>query len=194
MSTAIGTLVNTAVATVPDDGTAEDTDVDELTPVVDLAVTKRSIPSVVRPGSILIYRIMVTNLGPSAVSDFTLTEVFPPAFTPLFFRPSLGTYDSSTGLWSGVVLGSGQRVVLTVRGRVANPAPRVLLNSATVMPPEGVTDSDLTNNDAQLRVPVQFIPPLPLEALAPGLELDLICRHSNRSTGDGHSCSAPLRK
>jgi len=158
LSTALGTLVNTATADVPQNGIVDDTDTDTLTPVADLAVRKSSIPSVVTPGSLLTYRIVVRNLGPSAVSNFTLTEILPGRFAPLSFTPSRGSYDPATGLWSSVLLGSGQKVVLTVRGRVTGQGLGFLFNEATALPPQGITDPDLSNNTADDLVSLFVIP------------------------------------
>ncbi|HVK15285.1 MAG TPA: DUF11 domain-containing protein, partial [Gemmataceae bacterium] len=151
---AVGLLVNAVTATVPQGIIDPDltnntaTDTDTLIPTADLRVRKTSNWLVVSPGGSLTYIIRVTNLGPSTVTGFQLTDVFPAAFTPNTFTPSAGTFDPATGTWTGLTLATGQTVVLRVAGRVAPTATGRLVNSVRVSPAQGLVDPNLSNNFA----------------------------------------------
>src|SRR5581483_2066324 len=55
-------------------------------------------------------------------------------------------YDSSTGVWSGLSLASGQSVTITLTGTIDPTATGSLTNTVRVDPPAGVTGPNLTNN------------------------------------------------
>jgi uncharacterized repeat protein (TIGR01451 family) len=138
--TATGTIANIVTvappAGVPDTDPTNDsfTDTDTLTPEADLSVTKTDgVPSVV-PGTVDTYTITVTNNGPSTVN---------PVFTP-----SVGTYDQTSGEWSGLSLASGQSVTMTLTGTIDPTATDPLTNTVTVAPPAGVTDPIPGNDTA----------------------------------------------
>jgi uncharacterized repeat protein (TIGR01451 family) len=145
--TATGTVVNTATVTPPGGPATSATDTNVLTPQADLSVTKDDGQTNVVPGTAVTYTITVRNSGPSTVNAVTLTDRLPAALlNPMFGTPSAGSYDSSTGLWSGLSLGSGQSVTITLTGTVDPAATGALTNSATVAPPSGVTDTNPGNN------------------------------------------------
>src|SRR5262249_23559592 len=62
------------------------------------------------------------------------------------FKPSVGSFDSASGLWNGLTLGKGQSVTMTLTGTVPSSATGNLVNTITVSPPAGVTDPNLGNN------------------------------------------------
>lgn len=157
---AVGLLVNTAIVTVPrgitDTSSANniDDDIDVLVPTADLLVRKAANRNVVTPGSTLTYVIRVTNLGPSTVTSFVLTDTFPPGFTPTSFTPSAGVFDPASGNWTGLNLAAGQSVTLRITGRVSTSARGRLINRVRVDPPPGLIDPNLRNNFARLAIPV----------------------------------------
>ncbi len=83
---ATGTLENTAEVLEPDDVTdpLQDNNVvthtAQLTPVVDLTLTKDDFQTEAIPGLPLTYTITVSNAGPSDLSAATLEDLFPLAF------------------------------------------------------------------------------------------------------------------
>ena len=148
---ATGSLTNTATVSAPagvtDTNPANNTatDTDTLTPEVALSITKSDGKTTVVPGTSDTYTITVTNNGPSTVSSLTLTDPIPSAFLNPVFTPSVGTYTSATGLWSGLNLASGQSVSLTLSGTIDPAATGSISNTATVSPPAGVTDTNTDN-------------------------------------------------
>jgi uncharacterized repeat protein (TIGR01451 family) len=145
--TATGTLTNIATVTPPGGTPSSGSDTDTLTPQADLAVTKTDSKTTVVPGTSTTYTITVSNAGPSTVSSVTLTDAVPAALlNPVFGTPSAGSYDPTTGLWSGLSLAQGQSITITLTGTIDPAATGTLTNTATVSPPAGVTDPNPGNN------------------------------------------------
>ncbi len=119
-------------------------------PQADLAITKTDGQTSVGAGSPITYTLTVTNNGPSTLTSLTVNDTLPATILTPTFTPSTGTYNSTSGLWTGLNLASGQSVTLLVKGTVNSSATvgSSLTNTATVSPPAGITDSVTTNNTA----------------------------------------------
>ncbi|MBP1944673.1 Ig-like domain-containing protein, partial [Methanobacterium petrolearium] len=153
--TATGSLTNIASVTVPTsitDPVSTNNDATLTTPInriADLAIIKTDSLDPVVAGQTLTYTITVTNNGPSSIlstDTFTVTDTLPSDFTASSYTPSVGTYNSATGAWTGVTLNNGDSVTLTIVGTVSSTATGTLTNTATVTPPTGVTDDNSTND------------------------------------------------
>jgi uncharacterized repeat protein (TIGR01451 family) len=124
-------------------------DVDSIQATADLEITKTDNQTTTIPGKAIGYLLTVKNNGPSSVNSVTVTDTLPPTIQgPIVFTPTEGTYDASTGLWTGLNLAAGQSTTLTVEGTVSPTATGTLANTATVAPPAGVVDSINTNNSS----------------------------------------------
>jgi uncharacterized repeat protein (TIGR01451 family) len=151
---ATGALVTTATVTAPigtDDPDLNNntaTDTDTLTPEVDLSVTKTDGTTTVVPGNGDTYTITVTNNGPSTVNSVTLTDTIPAALSNASFTPSVGAYDVTSGVWSGLSLASGDSISMTLSGVINSSATGTLGNTVTVAPPAGTTDTNPANDTA----------------------------------------------
>jgi uncharacterized repeat protein (TIGR01451 family) len=144
--TLTATVIAPAGTTDPDATNNSSTDSDTATPQADLAVAVTDGKTTVVPGTSNTYTITVTNNGPSTVSSLTLTDTIPAALLNSSFTPSVGAYDSVTGLWSGLSLASGQNVTMTLTGTIDPNATGSLSNTVTVAPPSGTTDSNSAND------------------------------------------------
>jgi|688.fasta_scaffold03450_13 uncharacterized repeat protein (TIGR01451 family) len=152
---AIGTITNT-VSVAPADGYVDSnnannfsSDVDTLTPQVDLQVTQTDNKTSVVPGTNNTYTITVTNNGPSTVSSFSMTDVIPAQLlNATFGKPSSGTYNNYTGVWSGLSLSTGNSVTITLGGTITPAATGSITNAVSVAAPNGVTDTKISNNNA----------------------------------------------
>ena len=150
----IGSLANTVTVsapvgtTDPNPGNNSATDTDTLTPQADLTVTVDDGATSVVPGTSTTYTITVTNNGPTTVTSLTLTDSIPAALLNPNFAPSAGTYDTNTGVWSGLNLTSGQSVTMTLAGTINANATGSLSNTVTVTAPSGTTDANPGNNTA----------------------------------------------
>ena len=154
---ATGTLSNSAsvsppagyVDTNPGDNT--DTDIDTLTPEVDLAITKDDGRSHVVAGLGTTYTIVASNPGPSSVFGATVADVFPTELTGASWTcvgagggactaSGTGDIDDSVDLYAG---GS---VTYTTYASVDSGATGTVVNTATVSVPGGVTERDPVDN------------------------------------------------
>jgi len=141
-------LVNTVTATPPT-GTTDPTpptgkDSTTVNRVIDLNLTKTASPKPAVAGQALTYTITLSNAGPGAIvpgDTVTVTDNLPADFTANTFTPATGTYNSTTGKWTGISLGAGQSTTLTITGTVsASYTGSGLVNIVTVTPPTGTTD------------------------------------------------------
>lgn len=152
-----GTLTNTAQislpagVTDPNPSNNSSTDTDSLsvpTGIVDLSITKTDNQTIASPGTPINYAITVTNNGPDTVDSVTVKDAIPAAILDAYFATPDGTYDSDTGEWTGLNLAPGASAMLILDGTVSASASGKLTNTATVEPPAGFTDSDLSNNSS----------------------------------------------
>jgi uncharacterized repeat protein (TIGR01451 family) len=116
--------------------------------LVDLEIDKTDNQTTVTSGSPITYQITVKNNGPRTVNSLTVTDTLPAAFQNPIYTPSTGSYDSATGLWTGLNLASGQSITLTIQGTVSATATGTITNTATVQPPAGLTDPIPGNNSS----------------------------------------------
>ena len=130
-----------------DAGEVEDYPV-TLAGIADLSITKTDGQTSTTPGSAIAYTITVTNNGPNTVNSVTVNDAVPASIQSPVFTPSTGSYNNGTGAWTGLNFASGQSITLTVSGTVAASATGTITNTATVAPPTGITDPNLTNNSA----------------------------------------------
>ena len=98
------------------------------------------------PGTSNTYTITVTNNGPDTVTSLTLTDTIPAALLNPNFAPSVGAYDTNTGVWSGLSLASGDNVSMTLTGTIDPAATGSLSNTVTVAPPSGWSDTNSAND------------------------------------------------
>ncbi|MEM8961372.1 MAG: hypothetical protein AAGD38_07845 [Acidobacteriota bacterium] len=130
-----------------------DTDVDQLTPVADLAISKDNSLTDIVPGTDVTYTITVTNLGPSNVTAATVSDVLPAGITTATWscvpngNASCGA-NGSGDLDDTVDLPLGDSVTYTLIASTDPGTTGDLVNTATVAVPDGTTDPDATNNSA----------------------------------------------
>jgi uncharacterized repeat protein (TIGR01451 family) len=124
--------------------TASDTDT--IQPLADLTVTKTDGKTSAVPGESVSYLITVTNKGPSTVTSLNVTDTVPSAISTPIFTASEGTYNSTTGNWTGLNLAANQSITLILDGTVQSTATGTLSNTVTVTPPTGVIDPNCTGS------------------------------------------------
>ena len=155
--TQAGTVTNTASVTAsdqPDPNPTDNTASVTLTTqtIADLAVAK-TLTGPAIPGLATTYTIVVTNLGPSPVTDASVTDTFPaalllPAWTCVPDAGSTCVASGTGNLATTVTLEAGDHATFTVTGLIAANATGLLVNTATVTAPAGAVDPDLANNTA----------------------------------------------
>jgi uncharacterized repeat protein (TIGR01451 family) len=129
------------------DNTSTDTDL--LLPQANLKLTKTNNVTFLLPGTQTSYAFVVTNNGPSQVSDAAVSDVLPVGLT---YTSQAGgaTYDPATRTVSYLtgLLALGESKTFTVNVDIASTASGSLTNTATVSPPAGATDPQLADNTA----------------------------------------------
>src|SRR5262249_27012468 len=152
-SAATGTLTNTAtVAVPPGDATPADnsaTDVDNLTPLSNLVITKDDGQTTATPGTNTTYTITIGNAGPSAATGIALSDPLPVGVTGASW-----TFISANGggSVSGPLSGSGAlattinlpvdaSVIFSFTVQIDPTATGVLVNTASATPPGGAPAS-----------------------------------------------------
>jgi uncharacterized repeat protein (TIGR01451 family) len=157
---ATDTLENTATVEAPG-GVADltpsnnsATDTDTLTPTADLSISKTDGQVSALPGQPLTYTIVVSNAGPSAVTDATVSDALPAGLSGVSWTCA-GSADGSCVTEAGdgdidalVSLPAGGLATFTVNATVSASATASLANTATVTVPAGVTDPMSGNNSA----------------------------------------------
>ncbi len=150
---ATGNLVNTATVTNPiSDAVTSATDTDTPNPQADLQVVKTDNNATV-PGRAIVYTIVATNNGPSAVTGATLVDNLPATITSDTWT-AVYANGSGTGSGSGnldvtnVNLQAGGTATFTVTASINPSATGPLANTATVAPPSAVIDPNPSNNSS----------------------------------------------
>jgi uncharacterized repeat protein (TIGR01451 family) len=158
-SAAAGTLTNTVAITPPagfvDTDPTNDTatDTTAIAPTVDLAITKTNGVSEAVPGLPVTYSIVVTNGGPSAAVDARVVDPLPAAlaggtWTCTAAAGSSCPVSGTGGIDATVLVGPGSSVTFTLTADVDPAATGTVVNTATVTPPAGTTDTSPGNDSA----------------------------------------------
>lgn len=123
----------------------------------DLAVTKTDGSSTYMTGTTTTYTITVTNKGPNAVTNATVSDPLPtgiPAANVSYTAvASSGAATNVSGTQTGAIndlvsLPSGGTVTYTAVVNIPSSFTGNLVNTATVTPPANITDTDTGNNTA----------------------------------------------
>lgn len=150
----IGNVTNTATIAAPAGGTDTNplnnsaSDIDTVTPVADLVISKNDGVTSLNAGGTTTYTIRVTNNGPSSVANAVLSDPAVTGLTKTGVACSATPGQCSTaptidelegGSFTLPDLGSGQFYEITVSATVSASSGNVT-NSATVTPPAGTTN------------------------------------------------------
>src|SRR5207253_2134857 len=149
--TATASLTNTA--TVSGGGeinTANDSASDGTNVVsrADIAVAKIASSGSVTVGSNVDFTVTVTNNGPSDAT-VQITDQLPAGLTFVSATPSVGTYNSATGVWNIGALASAGSATLTLTATVTTTGS--ITNTATKTA-ETETDPNLANGSASASI------------------------------------------
>ncbi len=164
LSSATGTLSNTATVTAPGGTTdpvagnnsATDNDT-ALSVTADLSITKTDGVASAVPGQSVTYTIVVANAGPSDVVNAPVADTFNPALfniagvswtCAVTGTGSCGAASGTGNIASTVSLSSGSSATYTVTAPILSNATGTLSNTATIAAPAGTTDPVAGNNSA----------------------------------------------
>ncbi|HUI89717.1 MAG TPA: hypothetical protein VLX61_13450, partial [Anaerolineales bacterium] len=159
-ATTSGTFDNTTTAiTSAEGGTGATSNTAILTsnPAADLALTKTSrdakgnLTPDVDPGESITYTITVTNGGPSDVSGATVSDTMPSSLTSVSWTCAATSGSCASGTNTGnisdtVNIMNGGSLTYTITATVSATDTTDVINTATVLPPSGVTETNPSNN------------------------------------------------
>ena len=105
------------------------------------------------------YTVTLTNNGPAAAANITLTDLLPAGVTYVSDTRTQGTYSSGSGLWTVGTLSNGNAATLTITATVnAGTGGSTISNTANNLSADK-TDPDSTNNQDSADITVTA-PPL----------------------------------
>ncbi|MFD2568564.1 beta strand repeat-containing protein, partial [Pseudotenacibaculum haliotis] len=145
---ATGTYANTATVSGDQNDPDGSDDSDTNTPVPvsqsDLSITKTVDNSTPNVGDNITFTLTVSNTGPSDATGVVVNDLLPSGYTYVSDTPSVGTYNSGTGVWTVGSLTNGANATLSIT--VSVNATGSYANTATVSgdqnDPDGSDDSD----------------------------------------------------
>ena len=120
---------------------------------VDLSITKTDGKEVGQPGEDSTYTIVVSNDSTQAVSNVVVADAFPSTLSGVTWACTPGVGSTCTSSGSGnindtITLAASSSVTYIADATIAPDATGVIANTASVTPPEGVTDPDPADNTA----------------------------------------------
>ena len=158
----IETLVDTTNKTIINlaDVTSDTYDVNEtnnhcnnsttVPPEADLVLTIEPDVTEVTVGDTVIYTITVKNQGPDSAVNSRATVVIPKELELLGYKPSKGTYDPETGIWTIGDVAPGEEVTLILETE-ALVSGKIVVKAGVVC---DTYESDLSNNNDTAEITV----------------------------------------
>jgi len=121
---------------------------------LDLILTKTVEAETPYPGTQMVYRIEVQNLGPGTSTGTMVTDVLPAEVIFVSATATQGQYDPLTSEWDIGLMASGDIHECTILVEIQEDVPpgTIILNQAVVT--SDVPDIDITNNDDQAPIGV----------------------------------------
>lgn len=86
--------------------------------VADLSLTKVADSTSPNVSQNVVYTITLNNAGPSAATGVQVTDLLPSGIAFVSASPSIGSYDSSSGIWTVGSIGSNNNQTLILTGRI----------------------------------------------------------------------------
>ncbi|MBU6501038.1 MAG: DUF11 domain-containing protein [Patescibacteria group bacterium] len=119
------------------------------TPDADVSIDKTVDSTSTTEGGTLTYTLTVSALGPSTSTAVEATDVLPAGLTFVSATPSVGSYSTSTGVWTIGDMSAGSSSTLTIAATVnVGQGGNTITNSATVTESSGVNDPNSGNNSS----------------------------------------------
>ncbi|NMC45500.1 MAG: class F sortase [Chloroflexi bacterium] len=149
-----GTYENTTQPVVSvngGDGAESNTANLDVEPATDLAITKSDGKLAVDRNEGLTYQVQVSNLGPTDVVGARVFDAFPSSLNGVTWVCTADAGATCTASGSGdiddtVNIPSGSSILYTISATVASDTDTDVLNSASVVPPAGLVDTNYDNN------------------------------------------------
>ncbi|MDR3643426.1 MAG: VWA domain-containing protein [Candidatus Doudnabacteria bacterium] len=113
----------------------------------DLSITKTVDHSSPNPNDAINYILVVKNLGPDGATGVVATDTLPSTVTFVSSTSTLGSFDSTTSLWTIGNLANGASATTTITASVnSSAAGQSIANTASVT--SAIQDPNLSNNSS----------------------------------------------
>jgi uncharacterized repeat protein (TIGR01451 family) len=122
----------------------------------DLSIAKTVDNASPMSGDNVTYMLVVSNFGPANGTGAVVQDMLPVGLSFVAASSSNGeTYDTSSGQWvTGFFPSSANETFWLTANVGTTTATTTIINTATVTPPTGVTDSDISNNSSSVSIVV----------------------------------------
>lgn len=122
----------TATSSTPDPDPGDNTDIDtgSTLPSADVSILKTVNTLSPTIGSTVTFTLAIANAGPSSAVAVQVADVLPAGYTFVAATPSVGSYNSGTGVWTVGTLVSGGSATMGLQATVNAAGPYA--NTATV--------------------------------------------------------------
>lgn len=87
-------------------------------PEVDLSLVKTLDKTTAKHGDTVVYTLTVSNTGPDAATNVTVSDQLPSGLTYVSNTPGAGTYDSASGVWTVGAIPAGGNATLAITATV----------------------------------------------------------------------------
>jgi uncharacterized repeat protein (TIGR01451 family) len=119
----------------------------------DLALAKTVNDATPNVGEIITYTVTLTNKGPNAATNVSILDLLPSGVSFISASPSLGAYNSGTGLWTIAAIPNGGTATLTLTAQVVSPSTQT--NTATITGADQFDPNTANNTASAAQTPKQ---------------------------------------
>ena len=120
---------------------------------IDLSVSKTASVATTTVGTVFDYVVSVTNYGPEGATGVSVTDMLPTGVVFNSATSTVGSYATSTGIWTVGNLTASSTETLTIN--VTASSTGQISNTATATSTDGKTDNDTNNNSDTVVVTVE---------------------------------------
>ena len=123
----------------------------------------------VNVGDKVTFLVTATNNGPNTATNINIRDIIPAGLTGVIVTPSVGTYNSTTGIWTIPSLLNGSSAVLNITGTVSAAMAGIITNNTA-------TEISQTENNTQL--PTNTVGVYTKKANVVLSQTEVICRNN----------------
>src|SRR5207253_5182737 len=119
----------------------------------DLAVTKTVSNATPNVGDTITYTVALSNIGPNAATNVTLSDALPAGLRFVSATPSQGTYTSSTGTWAVGTVTTATAQTLQIVAQVNSPNAQI--NTGSISHSDQFDPNSANNSASATETPQQ---------------------------------------
>jgi uncharacterized repeat protein (TIGR01451 family) len=136
------------------------------TSTADVSIAKAADIAAPQIGGVVHYDLTASNLGPATSTNVAATDLLPTGLTFVSATSSVGTYDSTTGVWTVGTLTPDATATLEIAATVnaSSTVGETITNSATISEDAGIVDANSANNTASASVTIASSTPVTTSA------------------------------